>query len=247
MFALATSSHFTRSWWSWIVVNARSTFTAYEDVVLRVMEEFRRNYITSVDIHEGVNDETLQYLRNMKTLTFATAPKDGDEIFHLKVLLDVSKCDQPEIPSYLKTRSFDIDMDKIKDGVGRVFSSTISFNTEYRLTWLAESFTDYMIQYAAMVAKHQKLPIFTEDGFWDFIKFSPRHQSLPASVLLPQQGTHTVTDYCWRHCYGRSSSSHVRNLQSSRRVGVFVQLEPKLLRRFRTRLMAHGSECVSQN
>jgi hypothetical protein len=162
--------------------NKRSTFATYEEIALGTTEEFRQQSISSVDIHEGVNDESLQYLRSLKTLSFANAPEDGEKMYHIQVVLNTSMADPAEVPNKLKTRSFDIDTEKLKNGAGRVFACTILFGSEFRLTWLAESFTDYMIQYAGLVVKHRKLPIFIDNGFTDCVTCSPRDQSLPKST-----------------------------------------------------------------
>ncbi|KAI8578709.1 hypothetical protein K450DRAFT_246131 [Umbelopsis ramanniana AG] len=193
-FALANTSHFVTSA-LWNLFNKQSTFVAYEEMALEVMEYFRQESIPSVDIHKGVDEEILQYLRTLKTLSFASAPKDGDERYHIQVVLNTSIDDSAEVPNKLKTRSFDIDMEKLKNGAGKVFACTVVYETEYRLTWLVESFTDYMIQYTGLVVKHRKLPLFMDIGFMDFVIYSPRDQSLPRSVLLPQQGAQRVTDY----------------------------------------------------
>jgi hypothetical protein len=152
------------------------------------MEKFRHHSIPSVDFHQGVNDETLQYLRSLKTLTFANAPEDGELTYDIQVILNNSMADSAEVSNKLKTRSFDIDTEKLKNRAGRVFDCEVTFETEYRLTWLSESFTDYMIQYVGLVVKHQKLPVFTENGFMDFVTCYRQDQGLPKFVLLPQQG-----------------------------------------------------------
>lgn len=63
-----------------------------------------------------------------------------------------------------------------------MFAFTILFGSEYRLIWLAESFTDFMIQYAGLVVKHLKLPIFIDNGFTDLVTCSPHDQTLPKSI-----------------------------------------------------------------
>jgi F-box-like len=194
MFALANTSDFVNSA-LWKKINKRSTFAAYEEMALRVMEEYRKQSITAFDIHEGVNDEILQYLRSLKTLSFAKVTEDSEIQYHLQVVLNTIMADSAEVPNKLKTRTFDIDTEKLRNGAGRVFTCTITFETDYSLTWLAESFTDYMIQYAGLVVKHRELASFTENGFNDFFTCSPRDQSLPKSVLLPQQGAQRVMYY----------------------------------------------------
>jgi hypothetical protein len=114
--------------------NKRSTFATYEEIALETMEEFRQQSISSVDIHLGVNDETLQYLCSLKTLSFANAPEDGEEMYHTQVVQNTSMADPAEVPIKLKTRSFDIDTEKLKNGAGSVFAFTILFESEYRLT-----------------------------------------------------------------------------------------------------------------
>lgn len=74
MFALACTTRFTRAR-SWAFLNTLSAFTEYEDMAMGIMEDFRQQSIPSYDIHEEVNDETLQYLRNAKSLTFAICPR----------------------------------------------------------------------------------------------------------------------------------------------------------------------------
>lgn len=123
------------------------------------------------------------------------APEDGDQIYHLQVLLDAGNSNSAEVPNKLKTKALDVNLEKLKNGFGRVFACSIFFETEYHLTWLSESFTHYLIQYTGLIVKHQKFPIFTHSGFWDFIAYSPHNQELPKSVLLPPQAIHRLTDY----------------------------------------------------
>ncbi|KAM3580044.1 hypothetical protein VKS41_007289 [Umbelopsis sp. WA50703] len=171
----------------------KTTFMGYEKMALRVTEEIRQDNLLVADIHDAVNEETLEYLRGLKTLIFATAPEDGDIRYHLQVLLDVSKPETSGVAKTLKTRSLDINMAKLRDGAGRVFASQILDETDYQLTWLAESFTDYLIQYAGLVVKYQKLPNINDDEIEEFATYSARNENLPTSVLLPQ--SLAITEY----------------------------------------------------
>jgi hypothetical protein len=132
-------------------------------------------------------------LRGLKTLVFSTAPENGELRYHLQVLLNVSKPETPRVAENLKTRSLDINMAKLRGGTGRVFASLIAFETMYELTWVAESFTDYLIQYAGLIVKYQRPPYFDWDGYDDFITHSARNQNLPSSILLQQ--TLAVSEY----------------------------------------------------
>ncbi|KAJ2956842.1 hypothetical protein NQZ79_g7347 [Umbelopsis isabellina] len=183
--ALVGTSYFTNPC-IWKLMNRRTIFAAYENMALRVTEDLRRYNCPCADIHDGVNEETLGYLRGVKTLVFATAPEDGELIYHLLILLDVSIPETSGVAKNLKTRSLDVDMAKLRDGRGRVFASRIQFETDYHLTWLAKSFTDYLIQYACLIIKYNSLPYYTDDGFDDFTTYSARNKDLPSSVLLPQ-------------------------------------------------------------
>jgi phosphoribosyl-ATP pyrophosphohydrolase len=185
MFALACTSHFTNPY-IWKSNNRETTFAGYENMALRVTEEMRQRNIRVADIHEAVDEETLEYLRGLKTLVFSTAPEDGDLRYHLQVLLDVSKSETSGVAKNLKTRSLDVNMAKLRGGTGRVFATRITFETIYQLTWVAESFTDYLIQYAGLIVKYQRPPYFDWEGFEDFATNSARNQNLPISVLLPQ-------------------------------------------------------------
>jgi hypothetical protein len=103
--ALTNTSHFVTSF-RWNMFNKRSTFATYEEIALETMEEFRQQSISSVDIHKGVNDETLQYRRSLKTFSFANAPEDGEETYHTQVVLNTSMADPAEVPIKLKTKVF---------------------------------------------------------------------------------------------------------------------------------------------
>ncbi|CAM0140038.1 unnamed protein product [Umbelopsis sp. WA50703] len=192
VFSLACTSFFTNPY-IWKSMNRKTTFMGYEKMALRVTEEIRQDNLLVADIHDAVNEETLEYLRGLKTLIFATAPEDGDIRYHLQVLLDVSKPETSGVAKTLKTRSLDINMAKLRDGAGRVFASQILDETDYQLTWLAESFTDYLIQYAGLVVKYQKLPNINDDEIEEFATYSARNENLPTSVLLPQ--SLAITEY----------------------------------------------------
>jgi hypothetical protein len=155
-------------------------------MALRVIESRRQRNVPFVDIHEAVNEETLEYLRGLKTLVFSTCPQDGELRCHLQVLLDVSKPETSGVAKNLNTRSLDINMAKLRGGTGRVFATRITFETDYQLTWVAESFTDYLIQYAGLIVKYQSPPYFNLDEFEDYATHSARNQNLPSSILLPQ-------------------------------------------------------------
>jgi hypothetical protein len=192
MFALANTSYFTKPK-RWKRNNSETTFAGYEDMALQVTESRRQRNVPFVDIHEAVNEETLEYLRGLKTLVFSTCPQDGELRCHLQVLLDVSKPETSGVAKNLNTRSLDINMAKLRGGTGRVFAARITFETDYHLAWVAESFTDYLIQYAGLIVKYQRPPYFDWDGFEDFATHSARNQNLPSSILLPQ--TLAVSEY----------------------------------------------------
>ncbi|CAO3676072.1 unnamed protein product [Umbelopsis ramanniana] len=161
MFALASTSYFTDPY-PWKRNNSETTFAGYEDMALEVTEQLRQQNVPIVDIHEAVNEETLEYLRGLKTLVFSTAPQDGDLRYHLQVLLDVSKPETSGVAKNLNTRSLDINMAKLRGGTGR---------------------------YAGLIVKYQRLPNFdcaVFEDFEDFATHSARNQNLPISVLLPQ-------------------------------------------------------------
>jgi len=124
MFSLACTSYFTIPS-LWEIKNRNTTFAAYENMALRVTEEMRQENLPVADIHDAVNEETLEYLRGLKTLVFATAPEDGDVRYHLQVLLDVSKPETSGVAKNLKTRSLDVNMAKLRDGTGRKASLII--------------------------------------------------------------------------------------------------------------------------
>jgi hypothetical protein len=107
MFALATTCYFTNPA-LWKSRNRETTFAGYEDMALRITEQLRQDNIPIVDIHEAVNEETLEYLRGLKTLVFSIGPKEKHLRYHLQVLLDVSKPETSGVAKTLKTRSLDI-------------------------------------------------------------------------------------------------------------------------------------------
>jgi F-box-like len=59
MFALACTLYFTDPY-LWKCNNSEATFAGYEDMALQVTEEMRQDNLLIVDIHEAVNEETLE-------------------------------------------------------------------------------------------------------------------------------------------------------------------------------------------
>ncbi|KAG2171261.1 hypothetical protein INT43_004115 [Umbelopsis isabellina] len=118
MLSLACTSYFTIPS-RWEKRNRDNAFTAYENIALRVTEEMGQPNIACADIHDSVNEETLEYLRGLKILVFASVAEDGNISYYLQVLLDVSNPETSRVAKRLKTKSLDVNMAKLRDCTGR--------------------------------------------------------------------------------------------------------------------------------
>lgn len=113
----------------------------------------------------------MQYLRALKTITFSTGLQDGEQLYYLQGLVDTSKSASSQVPGKVKTNLLNVDTEQTKSGIGKVFFCLIFDDLNYHLTWMVESFTDYLIQYAGAVVKNQEVTAWHnyEIGWTDFI------------------------------------------------------------------------------
>lgn len=106
---------------------------------------------------------------------------------------------QAQQPRLVDEETLHIDLQAMNNGIDKVFAYAVT-NTPYQLYPLAESFTDYLIQYIAttktMDGPDSLAVIDSETGYNDLITALQKSQGLlPISVLLPQAKGWNMDNY----------------------------------------------------
>ncbi|KAI8578583.1 hypothetical protein K450DRAFT_246549 [Umbelopsis ramanniana AG] len=112
----------------------------------------------------------------------------------LTLLLDANWNLQGQLPGVISRHGLRVDFQGMKSGIGKVFRQTQE-NKTYELCCIAESFTDYLIQYVATAITTGYLPSWTLMGYNDLMSTLPRLDGLPVSILIPQAQDWSIAHY----------------------------------------------------
>lgn len=146
----------------------------------------------------ALSDSTRRYLDRMVLACFSvTYDVVSDIQTNLSLILGVDSDLEDEIPVILDTRKYKVDLESMKDGVGKVVTNTLSYVNGYELRAIAESFTDYFVQWGSVVISLGYLPDIEDNpsGYADLIHRLPRHVQCQSSILLPQCLNWSVGNY----------------------------------------------------
>lgn len=97
-------------------------------------------------------------------------------------------------------RTLKMDVYNMVDGTGKVFFCDKRSITGFESRCIAESFTDYLVQYAATILEYGTHPLWGEVGGNDFMSQLPRDQSHREFVLMPQPLGWDVGNYFPAYC-----------------------------------------------
>ncbi|KAJ2956852.1 hypothetical protein NQZ79_g7350 [Umbelopsis isabellina] len=102
-----------------------------------------------------------------------------------------------KIPAKLDTESYEVDLKSMKDGIGKVVVNQFSVlgGFFYELRSIAESFTDYFVQWGSVVIVLGYLPTYFKNGYADLTHCLPKHAHCLPSILLPQNIDWSVGNY----------------------------------------------------
>jgi hypothetical protein len=112
----------------------------------------------------------------------------------LTLLLDANWNLQDQVPAGVSRHGLRVDFEGIKSGIGKVFRQTQE-NKTFELCCIAESFTDYLVQYVATTITTGYLPSWTLMGYNDLMSTLPRLDGLPVSILMPQAQEWRIAHY----------------------------------------------------
>lgn len=168
----------------------------------------------------NLSNTTLRYLNGIKSVCFSMPATiedtwdgrtlDGRE--YLSLVLDIDSSLQDQVPPMIVNDDIHVDFASLKNSVGKVAYNHIFINPDcaleddvvehdhhYRYRCIAESFTDYLVQYIAVVIRLGYLPqgqLGKMVGYGDLVSPLPRFPGLPKSILLPQYEGWDVANYC---------------------------------------------------
>lgn len=146
---------------------------------------------------EGLSEATIDFLNQTKTVCFSLAASVDDGVGHnfLSLLVSTKSDLQDQLPPLVDKETLRVDLQAMDKGIGKVFGNVTWAEATYQLFPIAESFTDYLIQYIATVITTGRVALYEENGYNDLMTALPRSQGLPVSVILPQGKGWDVANY----------------------------------------------------
>lgn len=133
----------------------------------------------------------------MTAIPFAQPAKYDFDRFSLNVYLMLSKNldHYPDILRQNSNAAYIEDLRSMINGAGKVFFAHREFENWCDFRYVAESFTDYMIQYTGVVLEYGMIPPLYQFGSYDMLIPLPRDQSPRQSILLPQPKEWDIGNY----------------------------------------------------
>ncbi|KAM3579667.1 hypothetical protein VKS41_007754 [Umbelopsis sp. WA50703] len=147
---------------------------------------------------QHLSDAAVEYLNGLKSVCFSMLRttndfSEGED--YLSLVLDIDSNLQDQVPPIAAHDFILVDFASIENGIGKVAYSQLLEGQGCRFSCIAESFTDYLIQYDAVIMKLGILPDVRDDGYSDLVSPLPRFPGLPKSILLPQHEGWNVANY----------------------------------------------------
>jgi hypothetical protein len=169
---------------------------------------------------QDLTDHTLEYLNQMKSVCFSV-PRVIDEFWdgidYLSLVLDIDSSLRGQIPPIVTNDLIYVHFASMENGIGKVAHNHLNRDISYQYRCISESFTDYFIQYIAVIIKLGGLPTGDMDGYSNLVSPLPRFPGLPKSVLLPQHKGWNVANYSPVYisnqrepCFPLTASDHIR-------------------------------------
>jgi len=147
---------------------------------------------------QNLSNATLEYLDRMKSVCFSM-PRTINDFWegkdYLSLVLDIDSSLQDQVPPVVNNELIYVDFASMEKGIGKVAHNHLFRDLGYQYCCIAESFTDYLIQYNAVIIKLGTLPDGNANGYSNLVSPLPRYPGLPKSILLPQHEGWNVANY----------------------------------------------------
>ncbi|KAI8579913.1 hypothetical protein K450DRAFT_239705 [Umbelopsis ramanniana AG] len=136
---------------------------------------------------QKVSPATMKYMLQFNFAPFAQVDEYECDDVRAGLSVMLSKNNEPpaDLPPYAATEGYEINLEKTVNSIGKVFFIYSQY-CGYMVQYLAESFTDYLMQYTGTALKYGEVPQYEEAGVADLHVDLPRDQSPRTSILLPQ-------------------------------------------------------------
>ncbi|KAJ2956680.1 hypothetical protein NQZ79_g7515 [Umbelopsis isabellina] len=144
-----------------------------------------------------IHHTTCDFLTKTKFVCMASPRKVGPDLGEdcLTLLIQNASEGHDQVPDVLKTDSLMADCKAIKQGLGKVFIITDRWSWSRGVYYVSESFTDYLLQYAASLLTVGPVPPEGISNSTDFFSRLPKLESLRPSVLFPQPNDYNIASY----------------------------------------------------
>ncbi|KAH8552968.1 hypothetical protein BGW37DRAFT_487889, partial [Umbelopsis sp. PMI_123] len=104
----------------------------------------------------------------------------------LSVMLSKNSLLPPDLPGHIANKVYQVNFENMENGAGKVFFALVNSYSELEMTYVSESFTDYLIQYTGVALEYGEVPRQGSYGVNDLVVPLPRDQKPRQSILLPQ-------------------------------------------------------------
>ncbi|CAO3694004.1 unnamed protein product [Umbelopsis ramanniana] len=152
------------------------------------IRRYVRHHPSTSQFHlQEVSCTTIEYMLQFKFTPFAQLDENGGEDDKSGLAVMLSKNDSPpaDLPPFVAADEYEINLEGTINSIGKAFILT-SHEGVYVLQYIAESFTDYFLQYTGVALNYGEVPHFLDEGTGDLCVDLPRDNSPRMSVLLPQ-------------------------------------------------------------
>lgn len=170
-------------------------------------EVFDQDRMPNRDISfENIED----FFCQMKAATFSHHVRYDFDRFSITLYMMLSS-NLEHVPEPLTRESnaaYKEDLKQMVNGAGKVFVAHREFECWCDVRYVAESFTDYMIQYTGIVLEYGRPPRPGELGSLDLLVPLPRDHSARPSILMPQPHQWEIGKYLPTYFTQENSNRH---------------------------------------
>lgn len=152
---------------------------------------------TSFDRDRLLTTSSRAYLNEMTIACFSliNSMYEGEHKEYVGLILDADQTLEDGMPKAIEETELEVDFESMKNGAGKVVYNAFFRRHTYELKAIAESFTDYLVQWGSVITVIGYIPKIGQAGYADIKSQLPRHPKSLSSILLPQYHNWSVGNY----------------------------------------------------